>query len=224
MVRAATCGRALSYRNDTDICAFYSWRLSLLGLREVPSNIRRLLCDNLWGNPVRPNDCINAVTVLACYGISLPALTRVILHRFPSFFKNTAPLIDTNIWQCLLTILPLQSWTDFRRFTTFFLQEFDYNTLFNANVYLRFDDFPYNWQNCAVANTRSLNDLGSVLSRSTYDNFQRTALHFLNYEQIIIHICRRLVFREFFTTQARALCFQCLIRSVVLSTFLDHYR
>jgi len=48
---------------------------------------------------------------------------------FPFLFKRTAPVIDTNIWQCLLTIMPLQSWRDFRRFTTFFRQEIDYNAL-----------------------------------------------------------------------------------------------
>jgi hypothetical protein len=69
---------------------------------------------------------------------------KFIFHRFPSFFKRTLPLIHSNIWQCLLTLLPLQSWTDFRRFTTFFLQEFDYNALFHANVYLRFAHLPHN--------------------------------------------------------------------------------
>ena len=51
-----------------------------------------------------------------------------------SFFKRTVPLTDTNNWRCLLTILSLQSWTDFRRFTAFSRQEFDYNALFHANV------------------------------------------------------------------------------------------
>ena len=111
-----------------------SWWLPLLGLREVLSNIQRLLCDAVWGNPVLPNECIDTVTILACYVSPWLALMRFILHCFPSFFKHTAPLIDTTIWQCLLTILPLQSWTDFRRFTTFFCQEFDYKALFRANV------------------------------------------------------------------------------------------
>jgi hypothetical protein len=92
---------------------------------------------------------------------------RFILHRFPSFFKRTAPLRDTNIWQCLLTILPVQSWTDFRQFTSFLRQEFDQNSLFHANVYLRFAHLPYNWQNCAVANKSLANDLGTVLPPST---------------------------------------------------------
>ena len=161
-----------------------SWWLSLLGLREVPSNIQSLLCDALWGNPVLPNEWIDAVTLFARYGSSRPALTRVILHLFPSFSKRTATLIDTNIWQCLLTILPLQSWTGFRRFTTFFLQESDYNALFHVNVYLRFAYLPHNWQNCAAANTRSFNDLGTVLPRSTYYNFQRTALRFWTTNQL----------------------------------------
>ena len=155
-----------------------SWWLPLLGLREVPSNIQRLLCDALWGNPFLPNEFIDAVTVLDCYGSPRPALMRFILHCFPSFFKYTAPLIDTSIWQCLLTILPLQSWTDFRLFTSFFRQEFYYNALFQANVYLRLAHLPYNRQNCAVANTRSVNDLGTVLPPSTDYYFQWTALHF----------------------------------------------
>jgi hypothetical protein len=103
---------------------------------------------------------------------------RFILHHLPYFLKRTAPIIDTNIWQCLLTILPLRTWTDFRRFRTFFRQEFDYNALFHVNVYLRFAYLPHNWQNCAVANTRYLNDLGTVLPTSTYYYFQRTAMHF----------------------------------------------
>ena len=103
-----------------------------------------------------PNDCIDAVTVLACYGSPRPALMRFILHRFTSFFKRIAALIGTNIWQCLLTILPLQSWTDFRWFTNFFRQEFDYDALFHANAYLLLAHLPQNWQNWAVANTRSV--------------------------------------------------------------------
>jgi hypothetical protein len=99
-----------------------------------------------------------------CYGSPRPALMRFILHCFPSFFKRTAPLIDTNIWQCLRTILSLQSWTDFRQFTNFFLQEFDYNALFHANVYLRFAHLPHNWKNCAVGNSRLGNDFGTVLT------------------------------------------------------------
>jgi len=128
--------------------------------------------------PLLPNECIDAVAVLVCCGSPQPALMRFILHYFHSFFKCTAPLIDTNIWQCLLTILPLQSWTDFRWFTTFFHQEFDYNELFHTNVYLRFAHLPHNWQNCAVANTRSVNDLETVLPPSTYYYFQWTVLHF----------------------------------------------
>jgi hypothetical protein len=30
-------------------------------------------------------------------------------------------------------------------------------------MYLRFAHLPHNWQNCAVANTRSVNDLGTVI-------------------------------------------------------------
>ena len=100
-------------------------------------------------SPLLPNECIDAVTVLACYGSPRLALMRFIPHCFPSLFKHTAPLTDTNMWQCLLTILPLQSWTDFWRFTTFFHQEFDYNALFHTNVYLHFAHVPHNWQNCA---------------------------------------------------------------------------
>jgi len=129
-------------------------------------------------SPVLPNECIDAVTVLTRYGIPRPAHIKLILHCFPSLFKRTAPLIDTNIWQCLLTILPLQSYTDFRWFTTFFHQEFDYNALFHANVYLRFAHLPHNWQNYRVANTRSVNDLGTVLPPSTYYYLQRNSLHF----------------------------------------------
>jgi len=136
-----------------------------------------LMCAKPY-SPGLPNECINAVTVLACYRSPRPALMRFILHHFPSFFKCTAPLIDINILQCLLTILPLQSWTDFRQFTTFFCQECDYNVLFHANVYLRFAHLPYNWQNCTAANTRLVNDLVTVLPPSTYYYFQRTALHF----------------------------------------------
>jgi hypothetical protein len=66
-------------------------------------------------------ECIDAIAVLSCYGSPRPAPMRFILHRFSFFFKGTAPLIDTNIWQCLLTILPLQCWTDFRRFTPSFV-------------------------------------------------------------------------------------------------------
>jgi len=127
----------------------------------IPDNSRTVI-------PVLSNECIDVVTVLACYGSPRPALMRFILHHFPSFFKRTAPLIDTNIWQCLLTILPLQTWTDFQQFTTFFRQEFDYNALFHANVYPHFAHLPHNWQNCAVANTRSMYDLGTVLPPSTY--------------------------------------------------------
>jgi len=94
------------------------------------------------------------------------------------FFKRTAPLIDTNIWQCLLTIPPLQSWADFWRFTAFFRQKFDYNALFHANMYFRFAHLPHNWQNCAVANNRLANYLGTVLPPSTYYYFQRTSLQF----------------------------------------------
>jgi len=116
--------------------------------------------------------------MVACYKSPRPALMRFILHHFPSFFKCNAPLTDTNKWKCLLTILPLQSWTDLWWFTTFFHQEFDYNALFHANVYLRFAHLPHNWQNCAVANTRSVIDIGTVIPPSTYYYFQWTALHF----------------------------------------------
>ena len=53
MVRATTCVRAFSWRNDTDSYAFFScsWWLSLLSLRQVQSNSQRLSCDSLWGNP-----------------------------------------------------------------------------------------------------------------------------------------------------------------------------
>jgi hypothetical protein len=64
------------------------------------------------------------------------------------------------------------------RLTTFFCQEFDYNVLFHANVYLRFSHLPHSWQNFAVANTRLVNDLGTVLPPCTYCYFQRTMLHF----------------------------------------------
>ena len=121
-------------------------------------------------SPVLLNKRIEAVTVLTCYGSPRPALTRFIPHGFPSLFKCTAPLTDTNIWQCLLTILPLQTWTDFRWYTTFFRQEFDYNALFHANVYLRFAYLPHNWQNRVAANTRSVNDLGTVLPHTTTFN------------------------------------------------------
>jgi hypothetical protein len=122
-------------------------------------------------SPVHLNVCIDAVTVLTCYGSPWSALMRFILHRFPSFFKCTASLIDTNIWQCLLTILQLQSWTDFRWFTSLFLQEFDYNALFHANVCLCFASLPDSWQNCTVADTRLVSDLGTVLPPSTYYTF-----------------------------------------------------
>ena len=127
-------------------------------------------------SPVLPNECIDAVSGHAFYGSPQPALMRFILYRFPSFFF---PLIDTNIWQCPLTILHLQSWTDFRGITTFFRQEFDYNALLHANEHLHFAHLPHNWKNCAVAKTRSVIDLGTVLPPSTYYYFQRTVLHFL---------------------------------------------
>ena len=64
---------------------------------------------------------------------------------FPFLFsKHTAPLIDTNIWHCLLTTLPLQSWIDFRPFATFFRQEFDSTALLHANVYVRFAHLRHN--------------------------------------------------------------------------------
>jgi len=47
-------------------------------------------------SPVVPNECIDVVSVLACYGSPRPTVKRFVLHRFPSFFKRTAPLIDTN--------------------------------------------------------------------------------------------------------------------------------
>jgi hypothetical protein len=118
------------------------------------------------------------VTVLDCYGSRRLALMRVTLHRFPSFFKCTASLIDTNIWQCLLTILPLQFWTDFWRFNPSFGKEFHYSALFHANVHLRFTHLSHNWQNCTVANTRSVNDLETVLPPSTNYYLQQAALHF----------------------------------------------
>jgi hypothetical protein len=124
-------------------------------------------------SPVLPDGCINAITVLAC-----EVLGRRSWGSLSTFFKRTAPLTDTNIWQCPLTILPLQPWTDLRRFTTFYRQEFDYNALFHAHMYLRFPRLPHNWQNCAVANTRSVNYLASVLPPSTYYYFQSTTLHF----------------------------------------------
>jgi len=37
-------------------------------------------------SPFFPNEFIDVVTVLACYGSARPALMRFILHRFPSFF------------------------------------------------------------------------------------------------------------------------------------------
>ena len=187
IVRAATCGRALSWRNDTDICALFLLFLMFLSSIEVVfwwllshyhhwcsvfQTIRGQLfaCSPEWVH--RRGYCSQL------YGSPQPALMRFILHRFPSFFKRTALLIDTNIWQCLLTILPLQSWTDFRRFTTFFCQEFGYNALFHAKVYPRFAHLSHNWQNCVVANTRSVNYLGTVLPPSTYYCFQWTSLHF----------------------------------------------
>jgi len=132
--------------------------------------------------------------VLASYGSPWPALMRFILHRFPSIFKSTTPLIDTNIWQCLLTILALQTWTDFRRFTTFFRQEFDYNALFHANVYLRLA--PPSSQ--LIKLRSSEHQVGELLwnrASTFYILLLSTDLAaFLNYEQIIIHICPRLTF------------------------------
>jgi hypothetical protein len=46
-------------------------------------------------------------------------------------------------------------------------------------VHLHFAHLPHNWQNCAVTNTMSVTDIGTVLPPSTYYNFQRTTLHFL---------------------------------------------
>ena len=45
-----------------------SWWLPLLGLRNVLSNIQCLLYDAVWGNPLLPNECIVADTILTCYG------------------------------------------------------------------------------------------------------------------------------------------------------------
>ena len=99
IVRAATCGRALS-------C---SWWLSFTlpsPMFSIPDNSRTVI------------HLFSRMSVLACYGSPRPAL-----HSPPRpFFKRTAPLTDTNIWQLLLTILPPQSWTDFWRFTAIFVR------------------------------------------------------------------------------------------------------
>jgi len=100
MVRAATCLRALSWTNDIDVCALF-----LLFLMAVFTDFSHTTITDvqyprqLAGSysPVLPNERIDVVTVLACYGTPRPALMRFILHRFPSIFKSTAPLIDTNI-------------------------------------------------------------------------------------------------------------------------------
>ena len=168
----ATCSRVLSCSSVNKhgihwVHTFEYWGGCLAIVFTLPS-LMFSIPDNFWTySSVHPNECINVVTVFACYGSPRPAFRRFNLHRFPSFFKRTAPLLDTNIWQCLLTIQPLQSSTDFRRFATFFYQEFDYNVLFHANVYVRFAHLPHNWQNCAVANIWSVNDLGTVLPHIT---------------------------------------------------------
>jgi len=140
IVRGATCGRALSWKNDTVVFALF---LLFLMFHSSIEDVVWLFFSHYhhWCSVFEtprgqlstcsPDD---AVAVLAWYGSPRPALMKFILHTFLLFFKRTAPLIDTNIWQCLLTIRPLQSLTDFRRFTTFFRQEFDYNALFRFNV------------------------------------------------------------------------------------------
>jgi hypothetical protein len=115
---------------------YCSWWLSLLIVFTLPSlmfsiqTTRRQLfaCSLEWVH--RRGHCSRLLWK------SSASAHEVHSPKSPFIFKRTAPLIDTNIWQCLLTIPPLQSWTDFRRFTTFFGQEFDYNALFHNNVNL----------------------------------------------------------------------------------------
>ena len=103
IVRAATCGRALSWKYDTDVCDLFLLFLMFLSSIE---GVVWLFVSNCyhWSVFETPRGQLStcsadeAITVLACYGSHRPALIRFILHRFPSFFKSTAPLIDTNVW------------------------------------------------------------------------------------------------------------------------------
>jgi len=81
MVRAATCGRALSWRNEIDVCALFLLFLMVVFHTTITDvEYSRQLADSY--SPVLPNECIDAVTVLACYGSPQPALTRFILSFF----------------------------------------------------------------------------------------------------------------------------------------------
>ena len=115
VVRAATCGRALSCRNNTGICTLFL--LFLMFLSSIEDVVWLLLS-------YYHNWCSAFQKTRGELFASSPGCVHRRGHSppFPFLFKGTAPLIDTNIWQCLLTILPLQSSTDFRRFTPSFVR------------------------------------------------------------------------------------------------------
>ena len=81
MVRAVTCGRALSCRNDTDVCAlFLLFLMAVFHTTIIDVQYSRQLADSY--SPIL-NDCFDVVTVLACYGSPRPVLMGFILHQFP---------------------------------------------------------------------------------------------------------------------------------------------
>jgi hypothetical protein len=82
MVRASTCGRAYSWRNDTDVCALFLLFLMVVFHTTITDvQYSRQPADSY--SPVLSNECNDVVTVLASYGSTRPALMRFILHRFP---------------------------------------------------------------------------------------------------------------------------------------------
>jgi len=85
-INAGSIGRTLSSTEDVDDC-FHTT------ITDVQYSTQ--LADSY--SPVLPYECIDAVSLLACYGSPRSTIMRFVLHRFPSIFKRTAPLIDTNI-------------------------------------------------------------------------------------------------------------------------------
>jgi hypothetical protein len=81
---------------------------------------------------------------------------------------------------------------DFRQFITFFCQEFDYNALFRANITFASLTF------LTTTKLRSSKQQVGELPWNGASTFHILLLStdlpaFLNYEQIIIHICPRLI-------------------------------
>ena len=92
VVRAATCGRALSWRNDTDVCALFLLFLMFLSSTEgvvwLFFSHYHHRCSVFETTRWQLSTCSpdDAIAVLASYGSPRPALMRFILHRFPFLF------------------------------------------------------------------------------------------------------------------------------------------